>query len=487
MTIIVKSGEIEIYSKKGQVVRDLLIEGGSVLVENGAIVVDTVIKTGGEAITHGASARDTTISSGGRQDVDSGGTASNTYISQGGLQYVYSRALVDHTVIAGGSQTVTSATAKNTTISSGGFQILSGGSITSQTTVLAGGTQTVSRGTTSGTAVRSGGQEIVAEYGRAIGTIISQGGIMIEHTQSGVSGIHVLSGGSAVLAGGSFQGTVDSGGFLVVEQLNTSSFLQATYKNLQISKGATLTVQNVGVTSNTAIRGGTEIISGSGGENGAQIYAGGKLIVVGESASLGAVNVTISSGGEQFVSAGARVGKTIVKNGGRESIGLSGTAFGTIVSFGGTAIVEGGVASSAIVDRGGTLVVSSGGTAKASRLLGGREEVLSGGQFAGIYFGSGGQLDIKTIGNVTFGAAGFGASNVIRLDGFAFGKTETLAYDAAKKVLTITDGDLKARIKLFGDYVAAGFHLARDQAGGTGVTYTVPAQAETPALAPPSR
>jgi len=39
----------------------------------------------------------------------------------------------------------------------------------------------------------------------------------------------------------------------------------------------------------------------------------------------------------------------------------------------------------------------------------------------------------------------------------------------------VTDGALKATITLFGQYVAAGFHLTHNAAGGTTITYTAPA------------
>ena len=54
--------------------------------------------------------------------------------------------------------------------------------------------------------------------------------------------------------------------------------------------------------------------------------------------------------------------------------------------------------------------------------------------------------------------------------------TEKLAYNAGKGkgTLTITDGSLKATVTLFGQYVAAGFHLAKDSAGGTVITYSTP-------------
>jgi hypothetical protein len=77
---------------------------------------------------------------------------------------------------------------------------------------------------------------------------------------------------------------------------------------------------------------------------------------------------------------------------------------------------------------------------------------------------------------VTITVSGFKASDSFDLTGFAFKATEkpTFKENAAKTqgVLTITDGTLKATVALFGQYVAAGFHLAKDSGTGTVITYT---------------
>ena len=74
--------------------------------------------------------------------------------------------------------------------------------------------------------------------------------------------------------------------------------------------------------------------------------------------------------------------------------------------------------------------------------------------------------------------SGFKTTDTLDLTKFAFKATEKLTFveNAAKTqgVLTITDGALKATVTLFGQYVAAGFHLAKDSATGTAITYAQP-------------
>jgi hypothetical protein len=85
--------------------------------------------------------------------------------------------------------------------------------------------------------------------------------------------------------------------------------------------------------------------------------------------------------------------------------------------------------------------------------------------------------------------SGFGAKDVLELESFAPSASETVAFTQNATntggTLTITDGALHASIRLFGQYVAGGFHLSDDGHGGTAIHYgassggqAVPAQVE---------
>jgi autotransporter passenger strand-loop-strand repeat protein len=138
-----------------------------------------------------------------------------------------------------------------------------------------------------------------------------------------------------------------------------------------------------------------------------------------------------------------------------------------------------GMVSATVVDKGGTLTVSSGGTAEATQIQGGIEVVSSGGTIDGRQiFTSGGQLTVKAAKSVAFSTGGFTGADKINLDGFAFNASETKSFHGngagTGGTLTLTDGALTATVTLFGQYIANGFHLTRDAAGGTAITYAQP-------------
>jgi hypothetical protein len=86
-------------------------------------------------------------------------------------------------------------------------------------------------------------------------------------------------------------------------------------------------------------------------------------------------------------------------------------------------------------------------------------------------------LSIAPQTDSTLTVYGFKATDAIDLSLFPFGSglKHSFTENAAKKmgVLTITDGGLKVTVDLFGQYVAAGFHLAKSGAG-TAITYSEP-------------
>jgi autotransporter passenger strand-loop-strand repeat protein len=132
-----------------------------------------------------------------------------------------------------------------------------------------------------------------------------------------------------------------------------------------------------------------------------------------------------------------------------------------------------------IVGTGVTMLVASGGVASATTLRNGTEIVSAGGSVVGAVTMSGSSdLSVAKTTGVALTVSGFGAGDIVRLASFRAGAAENLSFveNAAKTsgTLTITDGTQKATITLFGQYVAAGFHLANDPAGGTAISYTAP-------------
>jgi autotransporter passenger strand-loop-strand repeat protein len=139
-------------------------------------------------------------------------------------------------------------------------------------------------------------------------------------------------------------------------------------------------------------------------------------------------------------------------------------------------VKAGGVARRVTVAASGMLIARAGATVINTVVNGGTEKVLAGATMRGtVRFGaSGGGLAIaKQVVAAT--VAGFQGPDRIDLTAFRFGAGQTDSFvenaDGTKGVLTVTDGARNARVTLFGQYVAAGFHFSKAGAG-TAITYS---------------
>ena len=191
--------------------------------------------------------------------------------------------------------------------------------------------------------------------------------------------------------------------------------------------------------------------------SGATIDKGITLYVDGLYGPASAVAITVASGGT-IVDRGGFISGLKLKNGGAEIISSGGTVSGMTL--------PGGV----------SVTVSSGGIIGASTIRGGSVTILSGGIVDGpVTFGPHGHFSIDGQ-PVGLQISGFQAGDTLRLSAFRFraGETVSLNENAAKTqaALKITDNGLTATVTLFGQYVAAGFHLAAGAGGSTAITYT---------------
>jgi autotransporter passenger strand-loop-strand repeat protein len=184
----------------------------------------------------------------------------------------------------------------------------------------------------------------------------------------------------------------------------------------------------------------------------------------------------VSSGQTLIVSSGGTASATKVLKGG-EIVYAGGTVKGAVVSSGAIeGVGSGATISGFTVGTGITLSVLAGGTASNTLLNGGTEIVSSGGIIGGIVkFGTNAKLSIAATKGVAVTLSGFKATDTLDLAGFAFKTTEKLSFveNAAKTsgTLRVTDGTQRATITLFGQYVAAGFHVISDGAVGSVVSY----------------
>jgi fibronectin-binding autotransporter adhesin len=123
-----------------------------------------------------------------------------------------------------------------------------------------------------------------------------------------------------------------------------------------------------------------------------------------------------------------------------------------------------------VIGSGGVFTISGGSTLEADAALPKSQAVRFG--------AGGGKLVLNDTAEFGATVSGFGAGDGVDLTGFAFGGKPKASFveNAAKTqgVLTVTDGKQSLKMTLFGQYVAAGFHLTHDSGAGTAVTYAPP-------------
>ena len=150
---------------------------------------------------------------------------------------------------------------------------------------------------------------------------------------------------------------------------------------------------------------------------------------------------------------------------------------GTIISSGEQIVEAGAAASNMTVDSGGLDYLVSGGTAAATTISGGTLEVTSGANGGNVTFASGGILQLDSL--VAFGGtiSGFHLGDAIDLRslGFTSGTTnlswtQLTSGANASGTLTVSSGAAVETLTLLGQYTAANFSATSDGFGGTLIT-----------------
>lgn len=385
----------------------VLVLSGTTVVSSASTTVSGAVVTSGETelVLPGGSAVSAVISNGGTDDVYSGGTTSGAVVHSGAFQSLSGGSASFETISGGTVNISAGGLAVSTTITSGTVFVASGGT-TSATTVGSGANEYTDGGTASGTTVQAGGTQYV-DAGTAIDTTVS-------------------AGGSQVVLGTSISAVLLSGA-------NADVYYVGTADGTTIDIGATETV--AGVASDTVLDGGTEIVSG-GVETGGTIGAGGYLYD--EAASDATSNVTIGSGGFEFVYSGATASGTDVQSGGTLIVLPGGSATSTTVATGGTVISTGvlilsssrlvsaasGTLSNVVVSANEQEIVLPQGATESSILgSGGVEEVDSGGVASFTTVSNGGSGFVYAGGTAEFTTVSSGGTEVVSSGGVASATT----------------------------------------------------------------
>jgi autotransporter passenger strand-loop-strand repeat protein len=386
-------------------------------------------------------------------------------ISSGQSQVIGSGQVVSGVILRGGSQIISSGGfAKATVISSGGRQIVGDNAFASGTIVDGGGTQTILSGGFASATIIDGGEQIVAG-GEVLSTTIVDGR-QIVGAQTNVFATNVGNKAVEEVHSGGFthETTVHSGGCLILEGAALADFSN-------ILRGGTLELEG-GLFGGTIASGAREILLS--GNYGGLFVANGVGFFVGAHADL--TGTTVESGTVETIKPGGIEVNTTILGGG--SLIVSGGSAGGTIDSGGKAVVNKGALQGATIEAGATAVILSGGTAENITLSGGQETIRSGGLIRGeTTFGAKGVLHYYGAA-LSAEFAGFAASDRFDLASFAFDKSETLSFVEnslkTRGTLTVSDGAMKATITVFGQYVAAGFHIATDHVAGSVITYSPP-------------
>jgi hypothetical protein len=326
------------------------------------------------------------------------------------------------------------------------------------------------------------------------GTLVDQGTLTLQHggTLSGSvsgSGTLVLTGGTTgldgglgvaqiVLAGGTAalglsltdtHGFTQSGGTLALGShvlslddgasfsggmVTGTSYLQTsgtvTLGHLTLAGG--LTWQVFGTLTDT----GTLILGAIDTFDRLTVETGGQVVLAGDE------QILVASGGTGAVANAGLIEKNA--GGGRATIAPAIGNAGTIAVTSGTLELKGALTGA------GSLSIGAAATLALDGSVGTGQQV----DFAST---TGGALVLKDASGFLGTVAGLGGSDKIDLTGLAYAGNAHPGWtqQGMGGTLTVTEGSTTLSIKLFGQYMAAGFHAGQGVTG-TAITYTTPTQ-----------
>jgi len=253
-----------------------------------------------------------------------------------------------------------------TTINADGLQIVSLGGLAESAVIASGAEQYVDQGGSAKDTTVYASAVQVLNGGSAINTFVNSDARQELYSNALAQSTVVSAGGSQIISGGLASNTQVYG----AQMLNTGSASDTV-----IYSGATQQVWSGTVTS-TTISGGAQWVNTNGQAIATTVKDGGWQTV---GLSGFASNTVVSSGGSQIVSKGS-VADTQVSNGGMQTLQTSATATGTVISLGGSQVISSGaLAQSATVNTSGVQHISSGGSATGTTVSGGLQWVENGG------------------------------------------------------------------------------------------------------------
>lgn len=381
------------FSIQNNVANNILLENGSLLVEENGQSNNTLVKKGGsEIVIKNGVAHNTIVEKRGDQYIFEGGKAQNTLLKSGGRLLVNELGTaIDVTQEAGGalqlSTNVTKVTgtradnvafsvehgvANNILLEKNGILRVMTLDSSHDTIINKRGTEIIEMdGQSFNSTINEKGKQEVKLRGISEGSVIKSGGILEVNTGGTARSITQETGGVLVLnTGAQHVEGIHSGNvnFLVKDGLASHVLLE---------KGGQLDVlpgqSSLGTIINSEA---IEYVQSGGATSGTTINNGGIQLVDIRGVTDGTV---INAGGQQYIARNAVANNTVVNEAGIQLIDSEGIARNTVVNSGGFQyLVSGGTAKNTTVNSNGLLLMDSGA------IITGRTEIGSGGMLMGL-------------------------------------------------------------------------------------------------------
>ena len=300
----------------GGIASETTVKNGGILdVGATGIVTNTFVNSGGCMGVIG-SANETTVKNGGMLDVLAGGAVRGTILSSGGSARISGNA-TNTTVNQSGADVDAVLTicnggkATRTTVNVCGYAIVSSGGQATSTTINYG-EMTLSGGTATSTMVNSGGRLTVSNGGTAMYSLISSGGIL-NVSSGGTATAAILNEGAMYLSGGAtlHSADVNSGSILYVDSGAITDRIYECGGYVAVQNGAEANFASNTFNKKVYSRASATVHSGTTARiitleqlGYLHVFSGGRTVAV-----------TVSSGGDLYLSGGIAEGTTVSAGG----------------------------------------------------------------------------------------------------------------------------------------------------------------------------
>ena len=300
----------------GGVATETTVKNGCILdVGATGLVTNTIVNSGGSMEVIG-SANMTTVKNGGMLDVLAGGAVNGTILSSGGSARISGNA-ANTTVNQSGSDVDAVLTicdggkATRTTVNDRGYAIVSSGGQATSTTINYG-EMTLLGGTAKSTTVNSGGRLTVSAGGTTMYSLISSGGIL-DVSSGGMTTATTLNDGAMYLSGGAtlHSADVNSGGYLYIYSGAITDQIYEGGGYVDVQKGAEANFASTTFNKKVFSRASATVHSGTTARiitlehlGLLRVFSGGRVVAV-----------TVSSGGDLYLSGGFASGTTVSAGG----------------------------------------------------------------------------------------------------------------------------------------------------------------------------